>query len=300
MVNKSFGDWLLFMLLSAIWGSSFILMKIGLTNHLTPYQVAAIRIATSGIVLFPVAIGALKKIPSAKIYYVFLSGFIGSLLPAFLFCLAEEKIDSSLAGTLNSLTPVFAISIGAVFFNIPASGQKITGAIIALAGCFLLLISKNNLQQNSELPYVLLVVLATVLYGTNVNLVAKHLGGIPSLQITAVALVLNAIPAVVILYFTNFFSNAFQNKSLLIGTGAAVVLGIGGTAIATFLFYALVKRAGGFFASMVTYGIPFIAIGWGIYFGESFNLAQAGSLFIILTGIYFANKKEKQPVISTL
>ena len=123
--------------------------------------------------------------------------------------------------------------------------------------------------------------------------VGKHLGGIPSLQITAVALALNAIPAVIILFFTNFFSNSFQNRSLLVGTGAAVFLGIVGTAIATFIFYALVKRAGGIFASMVTYGIPFIAIGWGIYYGENFNLLQAGSLLIILAGIYVASKKEK-------
>jgi len=90
-VNKSWGDWLLFIFLSAIWGSSFILMKIGLDNHLSPYQVAAIRIAAAGIVLFPVAVVAFKKIPAAKVFYVFLSGFIGSLAPAFLFCMAEEK-----------------------------------------------------------------------------------------------------------------------------------------------------------------------------------------------------------------
>jgi len=292
-VKKSLGNWLLFTLLSAIWGSSFILMKIGLDNHLTPYEVAGIRMATSGLVLLPIALFTFKNIPGNKIFYVFLSGFIGSLAPAFLFCLAEEKIDSSLAGTLNSLTPVFAIAIGAVFFNNPATMQKITGAGIALAGCILLLVSKNSLQQSRELPYVSFVVLATLLYGINVNLVAKHLSAIPSLQITAVALVLNAIPAIIILYFTNFFSHSFQERSLLVGTGAAVLLGIGGTAIATFIFYALVKRAGGIFASMVTYGIPFIAIGWGMYYGEKFNLLQGGCLLIILTGIYVATKKEK-------
>jgi len=224
---------------------------------------------------------------------------LAALRQPFFFAWQKKKIDSSLAGTLNSLTPIFAISVGAIFFNNPASRQKITGAAIAFVGCFLLLITKNNLEQNQELPYVSLVVLATLFYGINVNLVGRHLGGIPSLQITAVALVLNAIPALIILYFTHFFSNSFQDKSLLVGTGAAVLLGIGGTAVATFVFYALVKRAGGIFASMVTYGIPFIAIAWGMYYGEKFNLMQGGSLLIILTGIYVATKKEKLPLIKS-
>ena len=82
-----------------------------------------------------------------------------------------------------------------------------------------------------------------------------------------------------------------QASGFLKGVGASMVLGIGGTAIATVLFYMLVKRAGAIFASMVTYGIPFVAIGWGIYFGEKFGWIQVGCLLVILLGVYWANKK---------
>lgn len=284
-------DWLIFIVLSVIWGSSFILMKIGLDNHLNPYQVAAIRMVASGIVLLPIAVTAFKKIPLSQIKIVFLSGMLGSFLPAFLFCIAENGIDSSLAGMLNALTPIFVIVIGAVFFKVKTGKNKITGIVIAFAGSVLLVMSKGNPKESNHFLYVSFVVLATIFYGLNVNMVSKYLLNIPSLQIAAVALTLNAIPALIILIATGFFNLPLHQHSLIIATVAATVLGIGGTAIATFLFYVLVKRAGSLFASMVTYGIPFIAVAWGIYYKEKFEWSQVFCLLIILFGVYVANKK---------
>ena len=289
-MNKTFTNWLLFTLLSLIWGSSFILIKIGLNNHLSPYQVAAIRVVSAGLVLFPIAISVIRKIPLAKLWYVFLSGLLGSFIPAFLFCIAEEGVDSSLAGMLNCITPIFVIVIGALFFKMQTSQRKIVGVIIAFIGCVLLLISNGHMQESRHLMYVSFIVLATIFYAINVHLVTRHLSSIPSLQIAAVALTLNAIPASFILLFSGFFSLSFSNPALVLATGAATLLGVVGTAFATILFYSLVKRAGGLFASMVTYGIPFVAIAWGIYYKEHFSLLQVGCLLIILWGIYLANK----------
>ncbi|MEO6730887.1 MAG: DMT family transporter [Ferruginibacter sp.] len=283
--------WLIFTALSLIWGSSFILIKIGLDNHLSPYQVAAIRIVSGGLVLVPVMLKYVRLIPANKLLMIFMSGALGSLLPAFLFCMAEEGIDSSLAGTLNCLTPIFVIIIGALFFKTTTTANKIIGIIIAFAGSFLLLLSKGHMQESQHLVYVSFVVLATISYALNVNMVAKHLHDIPSLHIAAVALTLNALPALLVLLFTGYFSLPLANDDLLLATAAASLMGIVGTAVATILFYMLVKRAGGIFASMVTYGIPFIAIGWGIIYREAFGLVQAGCLLIILLGVYLVNRK---------
>lgn len=265
-------------------------MKIGLNNRLSPYHIAALRIASAGIVLSPVAIGAIKKIPWNKCWLVFLSGALGSLFPAFLFCLAEEYIDSALAGTLNSLTPIFVIVTGALFFNTATAPNKITGIIIAFAGCVLLLFSKGEMQ-NKELSYSGLVVIATILYGFNVNMVSKNLLHISSLHITAVALAFNGILALIVLIFTGFFNLSFTNAGILRGTAAAICLGVLGTAVATILFYMLVKRASGIFATMVTYAIPFVAMAWGLYYNEAVTWKQTTSLMIILLGVYWANKK---------
>ncbi len=290
-MNKSILDWLLFIALAVIWGSSFILMKIGLNNHLSPYQIAALRIVSAGLILLPTTIKFIRQIPSNKLFIVFMSGTIGSLVPAFLFCLAEEGIDSSLAGTLNCLTPVFVIVTGAIFFKTHTSSNKIIGIFIALVGSLLLLISKGHMQESQHLVFVSFVVFATVLYGFNVNMVGRHLLSITSLHIAAVALSLNAIPAFIVLVFTGFFSLPFANPDILLAIGAASLLGVVGTAIATVIFYTLVKRAGGIFASMVTYGIPFIAIGWGIIYGESLSWKEVVCLMIILFGVYRVNKK---------
>ena len=290
-MNKKLIDWLIFIAISGIWGSSFILMKIGLDNQLNPYQVAAIRIVSSGIVLLPVALRSLKKIPANKLPFVFLSGLIGSLLPAFLFCIAEEGIDSALTGTLNCVTPIFVIITGALFFGKTTPANKVTGIIISFIGCVLLLLVKGHIQEPGHLVFVGYVILATIFYGFNVNIIGKYLSDIPSLQIASVAITLNALPALIVLIYTRFFSLPFAETAIIKATAASVVLGIGGTAIATILFYMLVKRAGGIFASMVTYGIPFVAIGWGIYFKEDFTWLQAGCLLVILFGVYWVNKK---------
>lgn len=291
-MSKNLINWLLFTVLSLIWGSSFILMKLGL-QQLSSYQVAALRILSSGVILLPITVKYISRIPAKKLLLVFLSGTLGSLLPAFLFCVAEEKIDSALAGTLNALTPVFVIITGVIFFNAKIATNKITGILIAFTGCILLLFSKSLVQTNPHFSSLLLVILATILYGFNVNMVSKNLLHIPSMQIAAVALSLNALPALMVLILTGYFSMPLYSNAILKATGASVLLGLLGTAIATIIFYVLVKRAGIIFASMVTYGIPFVAIGWGIFYGEIFGWQQFFCLIIILGGVYYTHKNQK-------
>ena len=222
-----------------------------------------------------------------------MSGVLGSLLPAYLFCIAEQGIDSALAGVLNSLTPIFVIIIGALFFQSRTSANKVIGILVAFTGSILLFLSQPNFAQNSNAFYVLLVVIATMMYGLNVNMVSRHLHNIPSLQIASLALCLNAIPALVVLYFTGYFKLNFSDNGILFSTGYSFVLGIFGTAVASVIFYMLIKRAGAVFSSMVTYGIPFVAIMWGIVYGEQIGWKQVLSLLIILAGVYVANRKIK-------
>ena len=292
-MGKGFLNWFIFIVLSIIWGSSFVLMKEGLVA-LSPYQVASLRIVFSGIVLLPSAIKYFKLIPKDKIGIIFLSGTLGSLLPAYLFCVAEEGIDSALAGTLNSLTPIFVIITGALLFKTKATKNKVLGIIISFTGSILLLLSKGHMQENQNLLYVSYVVLATIFYGINVNMVHRHLSQIGSLQIAAVALTLNAVPALIVLTFTGYFNLSFTDRGVLLSTGASALLGILGTAVASVIFYMLVKRAGAIFASMVTYGIPVVAIIWGVIYKEEIGWKQVLCLILILAGVYVANRKGKK------
>lgn len=289
-MNNKFTNWFLFIGLSFIWGSSFILIKGGLL-HLSAYQVASIRIVSSGLVLLPLAVVNIRQIPLNKLGIVFMSGMLGSLIPAYLFCLAEQEIDSSLAGTLNALTPIFVIITGALFFQTKTAKNKIWGIMLAFSGSLLLFFSQPGFKEHSNIVYILYVVLATTLYGYNVNMVHRHLSEISSVKIASVALSLNAIPAAFVLFLSGYFDQDLLQKEVLISTGYASILGVFGTALATILFYALLKRAGAVFASMVTYGIPAVAIFWGFVFAEEVGWKQLTSVAVILLGVWVANKK---------
>lgn len=282
-------NWSLFTILSLIWGSSFILMKEGMKT-LSPYHVASLRILSAGVVLIPFARKALAQVPKEKLLLVILSGLLGSFFPAYLFCVAETRIDSSLAGILNALTPLFTIIIGIAFFQLKAGRRKIIGVLVGFIGLCLLIAPKGDFRFE-DFSYSLLVLLATVFYGINVNMVGRHMHGVGSLNIASLAFVFLIIPTLVILYVTGYFALPLLQTAFIISTLASVVLGVCGTAIASILFYMLVKRAGTLFASMVTYGIPFIAVLWGLWGGETITLLQVGCLGIILVGVYLVNKK---------
>ncbi len=260
---------------------------------LSPYQVATLRIMSAGIVLIPFVVKAIKAIPKKDVGYVILSGLLGSFFPAYLFCIAETKLDSSFTGILNALTPLFTVIIGVAFFKMKSSFQKIMGLLVGFIGLFLL-IAPNGHIDFKNFSYSALVLLATVLYGLNVNMVHRNMHHVGSTNIATVAFVFLIIPCLVILYFTGYFSLPLQQTTYIKSTVASCVLGIMGTAIASILFYMLLKRAGALFASMVTYGIPFIAVLWGLQQGENITRAKIISLLIILVGVYLANTNLKR------
>jgi len=281
-------NWLVFISLSLVWGSSFILMKEGL-KAFTPYQVASLRMLSAGIILLPFAFKAFQKIPKEKLGLVVISGVLGNFIPAYLFCIAETQIDSSLAGILNSLTPMFTIIVGVLFFNVQTSLIKIIGIIIGFIGLSFLLAAGKDVSLHN-LSFAGLVLLATLFYGINVNIVGRHMQNMGSLNIASIAFAFLIIPSACVLFFTGYFNHNFSDPIVLKSLMASSLLGIVGTSIATILFYFLVKRAGIIFGSLVTYGIPIVAVGWGLLDGESLSIMQVGCLGLILLGVYIVNR----------
>lgn len=281
-------NWLVFALLSLVWGSSFVLIKEGLRSF-SPYQVASLRMLFAGLVLVPFAIKALPQIPKEKMGLVLISGVSGNFIPAFLFCIAETQIDSSLAGILNSLTPLFTILVGISFFKVQTNITKIIGVIIGFIGlCFLFAAGKDMSMRN--MSYAGLVLMATLFYGINVNMVGRYLQNIGALNIASVAFSFLVLPSAAILFFTGYFNNNFANQTVVQSTMASAVLGIVGTSLASILFYYLIKRAGVIFGSLVTYGIPIVAVCWGMVYGEKITPMQYVWMGVILIGVFIANR----------
>jgi drug/metabolite transporter (DMT)-like permease len=296
-LNNTVKKWLIFLLLCTVWGSSFVLMKLGMYGNgnqllLNPFQVAALRIFSASVILVPFFIKAFKRIPRRAWGYIFLSGLFGNFIPAFLFCIAETKIDSAFTAMLNTLTPISALLIGLIIYRSVVSKNQWLGVIIGFAGCYILFSGDNSFVPG-EWGYALMVILATICYGINVNMVRNKLASVGSLDIASGAFATLLVPSLLVLFFTGFYKLPFASVPYIIAISATSVLGILGTALATVVFYKLVKLAGPVFASMVTYGIPFIAIVWGLMYGETINGFQVLGLIIILTGVYLAGRPSK-------
>ena len=289
MKNDNLIKWSLFVVLCLTWGSSFILMKEGLKS-LNPYQVASIRILFAGILLLPLLKKAYREVPKHMIRPIILSGFLGTFFPAYLFCIAETRIDSSLAGIMNALTPIFAVGIGTAFFKLRIGWIKWMGMLLGFAGMIILLLGGHTINT-TYLGYTSFVLLATICYGLNVNVVNQYLKEIGPLNIAVIAFTALVVPTSIILVSTGYFTDpnlisGHWTRAML----ASMLLGIMGTGVASIAFYALVKKAGPVFASMVTYGIPLVAIGWGVLAGESITAIQVTGMLVILLGVRLANK----------
>lgn len=286
MLQQKTVHWLLFALLSLVWGSSFILIKEG-AKQLSGWQIGALRIFAASIVFLPFALFHLRRLPKQKIPLILLSGLLGNLFPAFLFGIAiERRVESSIAGILNSLTPLFVIVIGALFFRVSIRAKKIVGVIIGFIGLLVLSLTKGPVTA-SDIGFTLLILLATVFYGLNVNLVGTYLKHLDPIKMSTVSVGFLAVPTAIVLWFNRM---DLSSEAVRQSAGAVVLLGLLGSAAATIIFYALIKKAGGLFASLVTYAIPAVAMFWGFLAGEQVGLVQIGCLAIILAGVYIANR----------
>lgn len=291
MSNK-FISWSIFILLCFIWGSSFILMKVS-NQGMTGSQIAALRIFSAGLVFIPFAFFHISKVPRKKIGLLVFTGIFGNLLPAFCFAIAILKIDSSLAGILNSLTPICVVFLGALFFRDKIKTQKIIGVLIGFAGLCLLTFTQKNISINN-LGYAALVIIATISYGINVNQVSHYMKEIKPIHIATISLAFMSIPAGFVLWQQGFFQLDFTDAIVQWAVFNSILLGLVASAFATVLFYILVQKAGGLFASLVTYGIPFVALFWGFIDGETITITGFISLAIILLGVFLANRPDKK------
>ncbi len=289
MKNKKLVNWIIFIILSLIWGSAFLVMKES-TRELTGWQVAAVRIFFAGLVFLPFAVFHLKSVPREKIPFVILTGILGNLLPAFLFAIAIQKqVSSSMAGILNSLTPLFVILIAILVFRQKVQAKKIAGVLVGFIGLLVLNMAKGGMTTDN-FGYILLILLATVLYGLNVNIVTQYLKGVDPIRMATISLAFMMIPTAVIMWEQSMLQKFTEEPEARRAIIYAAALGVVGSAMATAMFYVLIKRAGGLFASLVTYGIPVVAIFWGIMAGEDVTFLQVGCLGLILAGVYLANR----------
>lgn len=285
--------WFLLILLSLIWGSSPILIKKSLVV-LTPIEIGALRISSAALFLSPFFFKVLLNINKNNLLLLLLSGIIGNLIPYFLYPIAQTRIDSSTSGVLTSLTPFFALLIGSVFYQQKIYKNNVTGLVVGFIGTFCLIFFNGRNGSINTNIYGLFVVLATLLYGINLNLLKHHLVKLNPLTITSTSLFfISPITIWILVQHTPFLTHINELHNVRNEIMYVLILGIIGTSLATIIFYRLVQLKDTIFASSVTYLMPIVAVFLGIWDGEFINLIQSIAILFIVFGVYWSNKKAK-------
>ena len=296
-MNKSrIESFIILAVLSLIWGSSFILMKKGLLAF-DAVQVASLRIIFAGLVFVPFIIKNFRKIPWNKYGYIILFALLEVGIPPYLYTFAQTHVDSSSAGILNSLVPLFTLIAGFFFFRLRFHWVITAGVLTGLIGALLLTFFKMQGNHGASFDlgnsWGLLIVLATFLYGMASNIIKEHLYNVSSSMLTAVAFVSLSVPAALILLTTNIFSVPFTNTVHIHALIAIIILSVFGSALAILIFSKLIHLSNALFASFVTYFIPFVSLLWGWLDNEKISPIHFSSLLVIFLGIYIANLGEK-------
>jgi drug/metabolite transporter (DMT)-like permease len=286
------------MILAFIWGSSFILMKIGLKSFSSD-QAAAIRIFLASLVLLPTSLKHVKKLQRKDLISLLIVGFIGSLIPAFLFMQAETRINSSMAGMLNSLTPVFTLIVGLLFHKTVFRWLQAVGLSLGLAGAVGLILAGEGFHLGSFNNYTLLIVLATVFYAFSMNQIKTYLPHLTGIQVTSLSFLFIGPVAFIYLLTTNL-THVVANPGWPIHLLALATLGIFGTALAMLLMNSLIRNSSAVTASSVTYIIPIFAIIWGLLDNEKVTLLHLICMTLILSGVYLINRKWSKKQIEIL
>lgn len=281
--------WLLIVVLTFIWGTSFILIKKGLIVFRSD-ELGALRIVIACLSLLPFAIANLRKVEPHRWKFLIASGLLGNLFPAFLFAYAETRLASGLAGVLNSLTALFTLLIGAIFFQQSITWMRMAGIMVGIAGTAMLIFTGNGRADFDNAFYGLFIVLATVCYGSSANIIKYRLRGIKPIVMSSLALLTVGPMAAVYLSTTD----AIDKLQYVPGAWEALLyialLAVFSTAVGLILLNKLIHISTPLFASTINYLIPIVALMWGVLDGETIQLWHYVGMVVILAGVFIVNR----------
>ena len=287
--SPSIKNYFTLLILTFVWGTSFILIKKGLVSF-SGMQVGALRVGIAFMVLFPLAIRAIRRIPKQHLWYVLAIGVFSSFIPSFLIPIGQVNTDSSTAGILISLTPLTTYLWGIGLFQQEATKRRSLGVFIGLVGA-----SSLVMDPSSDIGFnvsALWILVSTVLYGVSGNIVHRYLDGVNATDITSVSFAMIGVPALAYLFMTDFIQVMSKDDQAWFSLGAIAILSIVGTAMALLLFWKLVQQTDPVFSSTTTYLIPVVAILWGLLDGEKILYYQYFGFGLILLSVFLVQKKK--------
>jgi len=280
-------DWILLLGLSLIWGSSFLLMAVGLRS-LHPGVITLVRVGTGAAALLLVR-GRNATFEPADDRRLVLLAVIWVVIPFTLFPIAEQHINSAVAGILNGATPIWAALIGTIWFGRPSRGTQRIGLVIGFVGMVLVSVSSTAAGGDSAVLGVVMVLIATIMYGWSVHLLGplqQRYGAVPVARRTLVISTIGTMP----FGLWGLQTSTFEWLPVL----ATVALGVLGTGLAFVMMAQLSGRVGGSRASFVTYIIPVVAVGLGMaLLGDEVAPAALAGVVLVIGGAVAASRPER-------
>jgi drug/metabolite transporter (DMT)-like permease len=282
-------DWFILFVLTAIWGTAFLFIKRSVAIF-SPTQMVMWRLVIASSVYLPVMLIFWKKIDWKRWKLLVLVALFGSAIPSFLFAVAQQQVSSSLAGVLNSLTPLFTLSLGVVFFQMEFKKNKLIGVILGLLGATVLILYNASSGVSGNGFYATLCALASLSYALNANVVNRYLRDLHPAAVASAAFSLTSVFFLVGLWWSGGWSVVWEHPEGLTGLGYVFYLAVLGTVGGMVMYLWLLQRTSAIFATSVTYLLPVVVLTIGAWDGEVVGLTDLLGTAIILVGVYLARK----------
>jgi drug/metabolite transporter (DMT)-like permease len=270
------------LVLAAVWGASFMFIKIG-DRELQPITLVAFRMALGALTLVPivlVTVGARQTLREfrAAAGPLIVTGLLNSAIPIFAITWAETRLDSGLTAIIQASAPLFTALLALRFSHDQrVRGSRLAGLVIGFAGVALLV----GGRPSGQITAALAVVFSAICYAAAALYAGRRLGGTspPVVALgTLMAATLVTLPI-----------GLFQLPDHVTGwkvTASVLTLGIAGTGLAYILYYALISGAGASRAILITYLVPTLAVVYGaLLLGEPVTAAAIGGLALVLAGV---------------
>ena len=284
-------SWIVLLLLGAIWGASYLLIKIG-GAEIPPFTFVEGRTLIAALALFAVLAIRKEHLPRTRREWLALvaMGIFNGVIPYTAITWGELHITSGLAAILTAAMPLFTVIIAHYWTHDERlTPVKIFGIVIGFLGVAVLFLP--DLRQGIQMEFwgELAIVVAAASYGLATVIAHKYVTGVSPIVAPAIQL---GSSAIWMLPLSLIFDNPFALRPSQAAVGSLLILALLGTAFAYILYYWLVEHTGATRTSLVTYLIPITGIFWGASFlGEKIELESILGLVLIIVGIVFVNRR---------
>ena len=285
-----------FILLAALWGASFLFMRLG-TLEFGPLPTAGLRVAIASLALLPVMLSR-GLWPQLRQHWkpVMICGLINSAIPFALFSFALLSISTGLSSILNATVPLFGALVAWLWLGDKPGASRTVGLVIGFIGVALLASGKASFKPDASGAVtawgILACLLATISYAVAASFTRRYLSGLNSLMVATGS----QIGAALGLALPTLLMWPVQTPSLK-AWGALLALGILCTAVAYVLFFRLIERLGPARAITVTFTIPVFAVFYGVtLLGETVTTWMLFCGVIVLCGTALATGLVKLPL----